>query len=491
MTHHLIRFKQLIRTRCGLMFEGNNEANLQQVLNERVSLLALEPASYYERLQSSVAEFQELVNRLTINETYFFRESEQIHLLVDHLVPRFLARREGKAALRILSAGCSSGEEPYSLVMALMEKYGERSATLFDIHGADIDSTALAKARNARYTRFSFRGVSDEVQNRYFDKEDWGRVLKDSVRKQVSFHPLNLLADSLSPQLSDFDIVFFRNVSIYFDAPTRLRVQDKLASMMKAQGVLVMGAAETLANDLGVLPLVEEAGQFYFVKGDSSLTAQNPQTVMPHRAPPVLPLQQPVSEPERVPVQPSSPPAVAEVLQAPFSDFETLYGLVRDKQYEQALPLLDGVLTQMTDSTWARLLKAEVLINRKEFSAAEHLAQEVLAADAWSIDALLLLGLAAKWQQQTEVALRWFKQATYTRHECWPAQYYLADLYRRGGESELAQRAYRVVIQLLSGKEPDTGIQFLPLDLPIGQVRFLCEHQLSKLPAGKALERQR
>ncbi|TXT41176.1 MAG: chemotaxis protein methyltransferase CheR [Comamonadaceae bacterium] len=491
MTHHLIRFKQLIKARCGLMFEGNSEANLQQVLNERARILALEPASYYERLKSSVAEFQELVNRLTINETYFFRESEQIRLLVDHLVPRFLARREGRAALRILSAGCSSGEEPYSLAMALMDKYGERSAGLFDIHGADIDSAALAKARNARYTRFSFRGVSDEAQSRYFDKEDWGHVLKVSVRKQVSFHSLNLLAESLPPQLNDFDIVFFRNVSIYFDAPTRQRVQHKLASMMKDQGVLVMGAAETLANDLGVLPLVEDAGQFYFVKGGSSWPAQNPQTMMPDRATPVTtpPLPQLHMALERVPVQ--RPSAIADVLQVPLPDFETLYGLVRDKQFDQALPLLDAVLIQAGSSTWARLLKANVLINRKEFSAAENLAQEVLAADAWSIDALLLLGLAAKWQQQPEVAVRWFKQATYSRHECWPAQYYLADLYRRGGESDLARRAYRVVIQLLSDKEPDTGIQYLPLDLPIGQVRFLCEHQLAKLPVDKALESQR
>jgi chemotaxis protein methyltransferase CheR len=483
MKRDLTRFKQLIQRRCGLMFEGNGEANLVQVLGERASVLTLDPDSYYTHLQNSVAEFQELVNRLTINETYFFRGAEQIHLLVDLLVPRFLATREGTAPLRILSAGCSSGEEPYSLAMALMDKYGESSHRLFDIHGADIDSAALAKARNARYTRFSFRGVPEAVQIRYFDKDSWGHVLKATVRKQVSFHSLNVLAEVTPPQLHDFDIIFFRNVSIYFDAPTRQRVQHTLASMMKAQGVLVTGATETLANDLGVLPLVEEAGQYYFVKGTSALHVPTPQTVVPNCTQ-WLTFAEPSSRTDfgQMPEVLPSPPVVADVLPVPLPDFEALHSLVRDKLFDQALPLLGTVLAHDAHSTWARLLKAHVLINRKEFAAAEHLAQEVLTSNAWSIDALLLLGQVAKWQQQPEAAVRWFKRATYARHECWPAQYYLADLYRQGGDSELARRAYRVVLQLLSGKEPDTGIVYLPLDLPVDEIRFLCEHQLAKLP---------
>ncbi len=128
-------------------------------------------------------------------------------------------------------------------------------------------------------------------------------------------------------------------------------------------------------------------------------------------------------------------------------------------------------------------LKAHVLINRKDFAAAEVLARGVLAVDAWSVDALLLLGLAAKWRLQPEAAIRWFKQAVYARHECWPAHYYLGDLYRSLGDNELARRAYRVVIKLLCANEPDTGIKYVPFGLPTGEIRFLCEHQLAKLPA--------
>ena len=105
--------KALIKARCGLSIEGNGEGVLLQALTDRTKVLAIQAGSYYARLVSDDAEFQELVNLLTINETYFFREPEQIRLLVDRLAPRFLAALEGQSPVRILSAGCSSGEEPY------------------------------------------------------------------------------------------------------------------------------------------------------------------------------------------------------------------------------------------------------------------------------------------------------------------------------------------------------------------------------------------
>lgn len=479
MSLDLARVKQLVKARCGLLFEGNGEANLVQVLAERIRALEIVPAQYFARLHDNGPEFQELVNRLTINETYFFRESEQIRWLVDRLVPRLLAARAGLGPVRILSAGCSSGEEPYSLVMALTDRYGESASRLFEFAGGDIDSVALAKARNARYTRFSFRGVPDEVRTRYFDQDRWGHVLKAPVRNQVTFHELNLLASSFSPALRDFDVIFFRNVSIYFDAPTRKRVQQNLVSLMKDEGVLMTGAAETLANDLGVLPLVEEDGLFYFVKGKPPVPAVSLPPLPSSGG--IVPM---AAMPAPMDSQPLPPPSPMRV------DVDALRQLMRDKYYDQALPLLEAVLAVEPHNVEVLLLKAHVLINRKDFAGAERLVQDVLATQAWSIDALVLLGLAAKWQQQPEAAIRCFKQAAYARPECWPAHYYLADLYRNGGANELARRAYRVVIQLLAGDEPDTGIQYVPLGLPAGEIRFLCEHQLARLPAAKAVAGQ-
>ena len=129
----LAPFQALVKERCGLQCEGDGQAKLAQALQERCTHLRMAPMAYYQQLVRSGAEFQALVNLLTINETYFFREPEQIELLVQRLAPRALARHAGRAPVRILSAGCSSGEEPYSLAMALLEKYGDSAAQLFEL----------------------------------------------------------------------------------------------------------------------------------------------------------------------------------------------------------------------------------------------------------------------------------------------------------------------------------------------------------------------
>lgn len=509
MSWNLQPFKALIKERCGLTCEGNCEEKLARALDERSAALAINPADYYARLRGDQAEFQELVNLLTINETYFFREPEQINLLVEHIAPRLLAARGGKAPVRILSAGCSSGEEPYSLVMALMEKYGDNVSKLFSFVGGDLDTDVLHKARAARYTDFSFRGVPEKIRSRYFERDLRGHALKSHVKNLVSFHELNLLADSFPSALRDFDIIFFRNVSIYFDTPTRKIIQRNLASLLKDDGLLMIGTAETLANDLGVLPLVEEQGLFYFVKGKPPLAQAA--IFKPHHSSETtarFPLSQRgiegdfvvskmVKSPLAPPLKRGEESAVApelSVLKVPAKQkpsLDTARQHILEKRYDEALPELKALLLDDPNNIEALLLKAHALINRKAFVAAENLALRVLASNVWSIDALLLLGLAAKWQQHHDEAIRHFKHAVYSRHECWIAHYYLADLYRDSGESELACRAYRAVLQLLSGNEPDTGVKYVPFGLPTKEIRFLSEHQLAKLCAVKLQAGQR
>lgn len=501
----LAPFQSLIKARCGLLFEDHGEEKLALALRQRMAATGTASASDYLALAASDDEFQALVSLLTINETYFFREPEQIRLLVDRLAPRLLASAQAQLPLRILSAGCSSGEEPYSLVMALTDHYGDATQRLFEFVGGDIDATVLAKARLARYSDFSFRGVPEALRQHYFDTQrriggQREHQLKDSIRTQVQFLELNLLAERFAPTLGQFDVIFFRNVSIYFDTATRRQIQQALAQLLRPHGVLVIGTAETLANDLGVLPLVEEDGLFYFSNQAPARPVAAPLPAPTSaRAPEVLsaswypaPAPLPPLAPPAPSSQPAPPASASPVSTVPPADaLNQARALTAERRFDDALPLLEQVLAHDARSPVALLLKAHVLINRKDFDTAQALAQRVLDQDAWSVDACLLLGLAAKWRQQAEAAVRWFKQAAYAHHECWPAHYYLADLYRHAGQTELARRSYRVVLQLLGGDKPDTGIRHVPLGLPEGEVRFLCEHQLAKLAAPASASRSR
>ena len=468
-------FQILIKARTGLILEDPNSLEkLHAALSERLNHLADRAETYLAQLEHDDEEFQTLINQLTINETYFFRESEQIELLVNQLIPRLLVNRTTQEPIRILSAGCSSGEEPYSLVMALTEKYGVQAARLFQIIGGDINSRVLAKARAGIYSDFSFRGVKADIRHRYFTRQEYQNKINDSIREQVSFHELNLLAPQKTAELSEFDVIFFRNVSIYFDTPTRKIIQQNLSSMLREQGILVIGTAETLANDLGVLPIVEEQGLFYFVKGQlltTGITAASRVTIQ-HPAPTHAPTRAPASS-IQMPPQPL-PPLLTSV------DRTQLAPLVRDKHYDAALPIAEALLMQDANDHDGQIFKAYILLNRKQWGAAEGLLKTSLENDHWCIDTTLLLGLSAKWQGHHQTAIDWFKKAVYAHSDSWLTHYHLADTYRHH-EPILALRSYRTALQLLNKSPDKTGLTQLPLALPPSEVRFLCEHQINKL----------
>jgi len=478
---NLTLLKEHIAAVCGLRFDDDNGTEkLKQSLQNRMSMNGLsDPTDYLKQITADQSEFQCLIELLTINETYFFRESEQIKLLTDYIVPRFLAHYEGRAKVRILSAGCSSGEEPYSLAIALWERYGESMPRLCSVNGVDIDNAVLARARTGIYREFSFRGVPSEIRERYFEKLAAGWQVKSDIRSLVSFQTLNLLARKMPEESQDYDIIFFRNVSIYFDEATRKQIQSNLASLMGKDGVLIVGLTETIANDLGVLTTVEENGQYYLVKGSPPLPKRSRLMDSPT-------CQKVATITKNSPQAQSDQPLPVLILPDTWNveksppDIEHLSQLVHNKQYAQTLPMLERILTDAPDHKSALLLKAHILLNRKEFTLAQAAALQVLEQENWNVDAFLLLGLAAKWNQQLDEALTRFKQAVYACHTCWPAHYYLADIYRRSGAMELARREYRITLQQVELDTAETGIKVIPLELPLTQMRRLCEHQLSK-----------
>lgn len=434
-------FKDLIARRCGLVFTGPAEDTLAESVARRIAATGAHgPSGYFTQLLGDDAEFHELVALLTINETYFFREAEQLALLTERLIPRLLSQRVGGLPLRILSAGCSTGEEPYSIAIALLERFGDAAGSLCSIIAGDIDHQALARARAATYNAYSFRGVAEDIKQRWFRREGDFLVVDPRVRALVSFQYLNLL--SPEPTAAGLDVVFFRNVSIYFDPETRRTIQANLCRRMNDPGFLVVGGSETLANDLGLMTLEEDSGRFYFAR--TSAAARTPAMPMPHPMPaPVLPVESVLPPPAPTPA-----PVPEDVAAA-------VRGL-----------LLDG---------WQHL-------QRQAYSEALALAEAALRRDEWSVDACVLLGFVARRRGDPEEALRRFRQAAYARYHCWPVHYYLGEIHRAAGRDEPARRAYRVALQQLTEQpDPDGGL-VLPLDLPLADVRLLCAHHGGTAP---------
>lgn len=492
MMDELARIKALIHSHCGLVLEGIAEERLRKALQKNSLQTGCGSLQEYERLiRRDADQLDQLVCQMTVNETYFFREPEQIALCVNQLIPRIQALPGRTGPVRILSAGCSSGEEPYSLVMALRERYGRQAVTDFHVDAGDLDQKVLQKAREGIYSAFSFRGVEEGIRRRYFHALPQGYQLALDIRSQVEFHELNLLAPVLPANLRHYDLIFFRNVSIYFDLDTRRLIHRRFHDLMQEQAILLLGSSETLGNDLGVFELVEEQGQYYFIKGEALKPATDPAAVWrnPDRQP-VLPVV--VEEPairgipdfdqllELAPF-PTETPVPERVFQPPLPDLKKIRQLVWEDRHAQALPLLDVLLEAGYEQNAALLLKSWILLNRKSFEAADALLEQALEQDPWSVDALLMRGLSYKWQGQQDASLQWFKKATYTCPECWTAYYYLGNVYRQSGDDAGAARSYQAVRRILSGdRNSGDCTAWIPRLLPPGDTLFLTERYLLK-----------
>lgn len=488
-------FKELIKKNCGLSFDEARAETLRTGILTRMSALGLASGVHYlDLLARAGDEFDKLVSLLTINETYFFREHGHLQLLTDHLVPGLLASKKANENIRIMSAGCSTGEEPYSIVMTLMEKYGDSARRLFTVLGVDIDSDAVKSARQGCYSGHSFRNFPEHLKGKYFDspRPNVFRV-KDIVSDQVEFCLLNLLSETYPDRLQGLDVIFYRNVSIYFEPEVQKSIFLNLSHLLKEDGYLIVSSTETLGHNIGVLSLVEIDNQFLYQK-KVGVEIGNRRRESGHSSRPEptarsLPFSKKPARPT-FPRQGGTEPNSAGASQNTDTHerrgrgelFDEALSLARAKNYRDALNRIDEMIVQDTSFSKAYSLKASVLINLKQLDEAEQTCLICIGKEPWCLEAFLLLGMIAKIRDDDETAFKRFKEALYIQSSCWLAHFHIAEIHRLRGETNRAYREYEIVINLLKkGNAEDHGLTFFPLAFPIDQIVHLCNHNLVQL----------
>ncbi|MDD5349956.1 MAG: hypothetical protein PHQ12_07080 [Chthoniobacteraceae bacterium] len=260
-------------------------------------------AAYAEALAASETEFQGLVEEIVVPETWFFREPAAFALLGQWAVRTWLPEH-AFGVLRILSAPCSTGEEPYSIVMALLD--AGLPPERFVVEAVDISGAALEKAHGAIYGRNAFRAASLEFRERYFRKSAGGWRLDEAVRTQVRFRQVNVLGPAFAHKAEELDAIFCRNMLIYFDAGARSRLMQTLRTMLAPHGMLFLGHAEGgIAREFGFEP-VPSPMTFAFRKSQAV-----PASAPPRRKPVVLaaPLVRKPGIPQPLPPVPIPAPA--------------------------------------------------------------------------------------------------------------------------------------------------------------------------------------
>lgn len=243
--------RDYIHEKSGIFFNDSKKKLLQNRIFPR--LLALNIKSfedYYFFLKfnpKGETEFKSMLSLITNNETYFFRENHQLDLLTDTVIPKMLEERKYSKPLKILSAGCSSGEEPYSISMAILEKLPNLAAKRqIEVYGIDIDEKVLNKAKNEVYTRNSFRAIDPLFLHRYFIPLEEGKQIKEIAAKSVNFSWGNLVDLSSYYELGKMDIIFCRNVLIYFSDEMIEKVASNFFQLLNNDGYLFLGHSESL-----------------------------------------------------------------------------------------------------------------------------------------------------------------------------------------------------------------------------------------------------
>ena len=234
--------EELLRERIGLDAASIGSSSIQRTLRLRMKSLGLRSlGDYRQQVQSSPAEWTELVEALVVSETWFFRDREAFGAMVRLVQQEWLPSRP-TGQVRLLSLPCSSGEEPYSMAMALLE--AGVPAERFSIEAIDLSVRALGRARQGLYGRNSFRGKDLAFRERWFQPAKEGYLLAPVVRRCVRFAQANLLSPEFCAGSVAYDFVFCRNLLIYFDRPTQGRALARLQSLLAPAGVLFVGAAE-------------------------------------------------------------------------------------------------------------------------------------------------------------------------------------------------------------------------------------------------------
>jgi len=245
------RLCEFLYRRTGMSFDGDKRYYIDRRLAERIAATASGSfQSYFAVLRSDAErEIEHLVNAFTVNETYFYREDHQLRCMTSDLLADILKHKKVGESIRIWSIPCSTGEEPYSIAIWLMENWSGVDDHSIEIVGSDIDTRALKAAADGVYGRRALMRLSPAIIDRYFERLEGDQVQIDpGLRDSIQFTHANLIHGEDMAAYRNFDIIFCRNVLIYFDDASRRIAAENLYDCLRPGGYIFLGHSETMSR---------------------------------------------------------------------------------------------------------------------------------------------------------------------------------------------------------------------------------------------------
>jgi chemotaxis protein methyltransferase CheR len=245
------KFREFFYRKTGIQFEPSKRYFVDKRLLERIELTDSGSfRSYFTKLrfEASGEELQHLTNLMTVNETYFFREEYQFKCLVRSILPDITSRKRDRSPIRVWVIPSSSGEEPYSIALYLLEYWAGIKDWDIEIISSDIDTRILAQARRGLYSERSVQHLPATLLRKYFTQSPAGYQISDDLRDAVEFTRVNLSERADTRAYRDFDIIFCRNLLIYFDDVSRKAAAETFYDALKPGGYICLGHSESMSR---------------------------------------------------------------------------------------------------------------------------------------------------------------------------------------------------------------------------------------------------
>ena len=453
------RFRDLIARRSGIYIHAADRDALRGHLLARMGQSgATSFADYLRRLgpSSEGEEFQALLNLVTIQETYFFRDQAQFMALQRYVLPELVkARSRMGEPLRIWSAGCSTGEEPYTIAMVLAESIAGVASPPPYILATDVSQGALAVARRGIYGERSLRSTPEHYRERFFTRDGETYILNGAIKEMVEFRPFNLMSTPYpGARGPGWDVIFCRNVTIYFKPETTKAVVRRFYESLWEGGYLFTGFSESLRYLSRDFLTIQVGGVFLYQRsGVGYDRASEPRIRVGRRRRASAPAPQRTQGPRAEPVP---EPKLAPGREADSRAREFVDAGLPDKGGQLLAPELE----RSSPPKKALLLHAEILLNQGRAVEAAVLCEKVIRREPLSVAGHYLLGIIHRTLEDDDQAVEMFKRVVYLRPQHALARFHLGELHARRNELEAARREYANALRLLQERSDSLDERF-------------------------------
>ena len=479
--------KAIVSKRSGLNLDGKKGQNLQIAVSTAFSASGCNTIEDYIYLLSTPSyqsriEVDKLISLLTIKETYFFRDRHQFDVLRNFILPEIInKKRAADKKIKIWSAGCATGEEAYSIAIILFELIPAIASWDISLLATDIDANALSKGQDGKFKKWSFRGVSQDIIEKYFTIKDDSYMINDIFKKIVYFSALNLIEDkfpSILNSTNDIDIIICRNVTIYFNREATKEVINKFYNSLNEGGYLLVGHSEHFS---------EYYKKFIVKPFPHTIAYQKLAAPLPAKRQILTPAFKEISFRDVAKEQSTAKDSHLDAFTPPRKTndseetviFQEAAQLFKENKYDEAAERFVEILELNPKNARACVMLAQISANRGDTASAVKWCEEAIKVDNLNLDAYYLLSLISQDSGELAKAASLLKKVVYINTSYVLGYFDLGILHKKLHKDAAAKRYFEIAKGLLT-KEPERSEEFLG-DSGAAELTELIDNELISL----------